>query len=548
MINKSILVSIILVLMIVVFPFWIGKNNHNHNKVTPEQLTNLIENNQTEIVADVLQPPPKLSKHILDDGATYMHLVRSLEMVRILLNAGTPLDQPDNFGATPLYYLLNRGESDNLYYTATQLDIIRFLIEHGANVNVELKPGISDGNRILLHNVISYVPIPILKRILSNNADVNKIDELTGNTLLHLAIERPEVISILLKNGADVRTINPITNQSALSCAITNFQRDAAQILYTAGATPKDDNLFEQVWFGHINALRKVTQKQLLMYSFDTHEGTLLHAAAANDQYTIADILIRNGLHVVDTRLDNGATPLHIASANGCLNMVKWLIMHGAIVDSRNQLGETPLLLAVKAGEEKVVSELIRHGANVNVATNNGSTPLHYTTTADIAYSLLTAGAKISVPDGRGNTPLHYLVSLNNCFSNYSAENVSICKIFLDAGASVTVKNKDNEIPLQLLLKRAAIRITGQRPKYTEFYENNDNNMLDAVKMLLDSEVNINVKNNHGETLLILAVQACDADIVRYLLSKGVDKTIHDVNNKTAIQYANPMIAHQFQN
>lgn len=95
MINKSILVSLILVLMIVAFHFCIGKNNHNNNKVTPEQLTNLIENNQTEIVADVLQKNPELAKYILDDGATYMHLVRSLEMACILLNAGTPLDQPD---------------------------------------------------------------------------------------------------------------------------------------------------------------------------------------------------------------------------------------------------------------------------------------------------------------------------------------------------------------------------------------------------------------------------------------------------------------------
>ena len=48
----------------------------------------------------------------------------------------------------------------------------------------------------------------------------------------------------------------------------------------------------------------------------------------------------------VDSADEKGWTPLHFASFNGNLNIVKFLISNNARIDSENVLGQTPLFIA----------------------------------------------------------------------------------------------------------------------------------------------------------------------------------------------------------
>jgi ankyrin repeat protein len=58
-------------------------------------------------------------------------------------------------------------------------------------------------------------------------------------------------------------------------------------------------------------------------------------------------------------------TLLHLASANGHLDVAKLLIQHGANVDSRNNRQETPLDRVSWHGHLEIARLLIEHGAAV---------------------------------------------------------------------------------------------------------------------------------------------------------------------------------------
>jgi ankyrin repeat protein len=99
-------------------------------------------------------------------------------------------------------------------------------------------------------------------------------------------------------------------------------------------------------------------------------------------------------------------TPLHIAAAEGRVDVAELLVKHGADVNARNNNNSTPLHLAANAG---VAELLIRHGAEVNVRDKDGFTPLHWAADKghlDVARLLLEMGADPNIIDKENKTPL----------------------------------------------------------------------------------------------------------------------------------------------
>ena len=72
----------------------------------------------------------------------------------------------------------------------------------------------------------------------------------------------------------------------------------------------------------------------------------------------------------------NNETPLHIASQNGHLEIVKLLIASGGLVNDANRDGETPLHLATSTGNLEVIKVLIASSADLDCKDETGKTPL----------------------------------------------------------------------------------------------------------------------------------------------------------------------------
>merc|ERR1711957_326759 len=96
----------------------------------------------------------------------------------------------------------------------------------------------------------------------------------------------------------------------------------------------------------------------------------------------------------------DGVRPLHIATQERHLEVVRALVELGANVNRATQDGITPLLIATQEGHLKVVSALVELGANMNQATQDGATSVMAAASLGhdrLAKWLARNGANISV-------------------------------------------------------------------------------------------------------------------------------------------------------
>ena len=70
--------------------------------------------------------------------------------------------------------------------------------------------------------------------------------------------------------------------------------------------------------------------------------------------------------------LQSGLTPLHVAAFMGHMNILLYLIQHGAGVDTTTVRGETALHLAARANQTDVMRILLRNGAQVDARARVG--------------------------------------------------------------------------------------------------------------------------------------------------------------------------------
>ena len=76
-----------------------------------------------------------------------------------------------------------------------------------------------------------------------------------------------------------------------------------------------------------------------------------------------------------DRAMDDGATPLIIAAAQGHSDIVHHLVEVGADKDWRTKAGKTALFFAAYNGHLDIVRHLLEVGANKDQARNDGATP-----------------------------------------------------------------------------------------------------------------------------------------------------------------------------
>ncbi|KAH9077520.1 ankyrin repeat-containing domain protein [Lactarius deliciosus] len=143
-----------------------------------------------------------------------------------------------------------------------------------------------------------------------------------------------------------------------------------------------------------------------------------LQAALFQRHFGVANLLHNHGA-VVDLRGGNSnKTPLYNASISGRVDVMRWLLNHGADPNAQKNDGRTPLHAAARDTNLEVVQVLLEHNADVNSRADDGKTPLHDTIllgyrdhsegeTVDVVRGLLEYGADPNACDNNHSTPLH---------------------------------------------------------------------------------------------------------------------------------------------
>ncbi len=105
-----------------------------------------------------------------------------------------------------------------------------------------------------------------------------------------------------------------------------------------------------------------------------------------------------------------GRTPLHWACRGVHLEVVRFLVEHGADVNAADRSGLTPLHSLASRGHLEAARLLIEKGARVDAATPGGWTPLHMAANggqADMAVLLAEKGAAFDSRNDVEDTPFH---------------------------------------------------------------------------------------------------------------------------------------------
>ncbi|OKP06952.1 Ankyrin repeat domain-containing protein 50 [Penicillium subrubescens] len=251
--------------------------------------------------------------------------------------------------------------------------------------------------------------------------------------------------------------------------------------------------------------------------SFDGHDGvknvnkSLLHAAKIGDEAAVR-LLLEKGAEL-ESKDDDGWTPLACAAMNGHEAVVSLLLEKGAELESKDDDGWTPLAWAAMNGHEAVVSLLLEKGAELESKVDDGWTPLTCAAMNGheaVVSLLLEKGAELESKDDDGWTPLAW-AAMNG--------HEAVVSLLLEKGAELESKDDDGLTPLAWAAK---------------------NGHEAVVKQLLATDsVDVNSNDNNGRTPLAWAVQNDNEAVVRLLLdTDGVDVNSNDKNSMTPLALA----------
>ena len=141
---------------------------------------------------------------------------------------------------------------------------------------------------------------------------------------------------------------------------------------------------------------------------------------------------------------------LQMACIIGDLELVKKFIKQ-ADVNGIASDGWTPLLRASKNNYLEIVKYLINHGADLNVKNSAGYTALHkasYSGHGDVVKYLISKGAEIDIKDAEGKTPLLISVDFYQIDHLRTTETI---ELLLKNGANPKIKDNSGLSTLDMI-------------------------------------------------------------------------------------------------
>jgi ankyrin repeat protein len=236
----------------------------------------------------------------------------------------------------------------------------------------------------------------------------------------------------------------------------------------------------------------------------------VLHFAVLSNSFELVHNITDKFL--LETRTDNGYTPLYMAVKHNNILLAEYFLDLGADPDALDDDELTPLLLAIENGYTDMAQLLLKH-----CAIEDGYTdviPLYHAikhNQFDLVKLLLDNSADINIKlDKTGKTVLHYAVEKN------LLEFVKLLFSY-ESLDSVCVDN-DGVAPIHVAVS---------------------DKLHDMVDLLLEySPVNINTVNGIGWSVLHAAVDADDKEMVVYLIDKGASTTVTNNDGQTPIDFA----------
>ncbi|XP_051169155.1 putative ankyrin repeat protein RF_0381 [Leptopilina boulardi] len=266
---------------------------------------------------------------------------------------------------------------------------------------------------------------------------------------------------------------------------------------------------------------RKKNKKHLEILNIKNGYGeTALHYAVSQQHLEAINFLLIEG---IDVNCKNNVkwTPLHYAVRLENVKICKLLLKFEANVNSNDDGENNPLHIVcgyflgkMSWGfnnltinifrqysrrilfNSNIMELLLKHGADANREGNNGKKILFHLCKAkrlEEMSILLKYGANIHVEDSCGNKILHYAVVYT--------QSIEIVDFLLNNGLDIDVKNNQGNTPLMFLIQEEVIDVD-----------------LSMIEFLIERGTSLSVKNNDGDTVFGMALWHRNSAVILMLL------------------------------
>lgn len=222
----------------------------------------------------------------------------------------------------------------------------------------------------------------------------------------------------------------------------------------------------------------------------------------------------------------------------------------GYSINRRYQDGRTLLIYAAAAGQIDMVNYAIGAGADVNMQDDFGMSALHYAARENHAAVVLRLlqqdNLALNLRNNIGNTPLV------SAILNESTEviNILLTPVNVQRGLNINLANNEQFSPLVLailkddlvLLNRLlqlGVQVGFILPNVTalQFAVGRQKERM-VERLLLIPGLDVNQKNEKGETALMVAALVGNLNIARRLIARGALVILQDKDGDDAIDYA----------
>ena len=239
----------------------------------------------------------------------------------------------------------------------------------------------------------------------------------------------------------------------------------------------------------------------------------------------------------------------------GCYELVKDKIEQGYDVNTRFEDGETPLSTAVSVKDIKIIKLLLEKGAFIH--PNCDDYPCHspymkalYNGNLEIVQLFIAAGAPVNMLSDRpyGN----FICS--TLFEAVQSGNLKLVQYMIEKGADINGFGSHNpilavtkaEILEFLILKKGDIFAFYEDEGSTLFHIiarpsvriNTVQERKKIVQILISYGVPADITTDNGRTPLMISAIYNDIFMTMFLIRQGADPALKDKHGKTALDYA----------
>ncbi|KAK7485350.1 hypothetical protein BaRGS_00023449, partial [Batillaria attramentaria] len=433
-------------------------------------------------------------------GDTALHLAcrrHDMELAKLFVEAGAPIDRKNWDGHTPLHLAAWEGDEG----------LVKYLVTMKANPNI-----LDKHDRGPLHIAAERGHTHIVDLLIDKfKASISSRTK-DGSTLMHIAstFGHPDTALAFLKKGVPLLMPN----------------KEGAICLHPAAMR------------GHVSVIKALLQKGAAVDAKTKSGYTALHLAVEYSRPQVVQILLGFGAQVDLKGGPDGETPLHIAArtkeGEKCAEM---LLKSGADVNASNANGESPLHVAARSGQLNMIPALLDEGANPMQVSETGTTPLHVAVHychLEVTRNLLThtcqsksyMDAVMLVNQGNyeGETPVHHAAELLSEQTHDEFEDTDLIRLLLDFEGDL----------------KAQTRLTCETPLHYCARAGNVNIMQELVRHLKHAKLQgaINRQAKNGQSPLLVASEQGHLEIVKILLKHHARVDVFDEHGKAALHLA----------